>query len=246
MSQKLEDIRVYQSDVDTVRANESEININIPGYRGDEPQIIRLITLYKYKRMCRDGFQEGIRRLNKIRRANFIVSWNSMTKLLEKGPYEFDLHCSKKESQKEKFSHSASGLRRRIHDFTIQKWQWCYILHIEGNCLDCFRVGSEEAAKRQLGHIEDYDVLTDEEKHYIHSFNRLHRKKIAKETKAMANAPRDTQRVLRGYLPAAQSAGPTYLLPVGNQPNARGVFEFGRSFVWRWSTIRSTIHRSFP
>ena len=80
----------------------------------------------------------------------------------------------------------------------------------------------EEAAKRQLGHIEDYDVLTDEAKHYIHPFNRLHRKKIAKETKAMANAPRDTQRVLRGYLPAAQSAGPTYLAPVGNQPNARG------------------------
>ena len=47
MSQKLEDIRVYQSDVDTVRANESELNINIPGYRGDKPQIIRLITLYK-------------------------------------------------------------------------------------------------------------------------------------------------------------------------------------------------------
>lgn len=229
-----DEVCVYQSDFDTFKQNVKELDVDsIPGYQGTNEQIIRLLHLYKFKRLARDGTKATKQKLRNMKPSTFATSWNAMTKLLKKGAYEFDNFCAKKESQRDRLSNHGLGLKREVHEATSSRWGFCLILREEGRCVECSTHGTvfSHFTHCDKNFSQDYSDFSFEEQKAVSLYEKmLDTNRKESYAKANANASPRKKLVLRGYLPQGQSEEPRYLAPVGNQASERDTRSHATSY----------------
>jgi len=211
----LEDVTVYQSDIDAFHrfGQRGLLNLSsVPGYNNSLDHQIRLIRLYKYKRYCRDKRQEEVK-LRHMRPGAFEQSWKAMIKLLKRGMGFYEDFCEKKDSQQNLFGSRCSGAIRVIHEATTRRQNFCLVLQEEGNCELCSRAGVP-AGNGEESKVELIPPLyTEEERRAINAFKKMLRKRA--EAISAAEYSARTPRARRGY----PVMGLHYMFPFRNSRN---------------------------
>ena len=232
ITRRLDDeVFVYQSDIETFKKLQNMLDMGgIHGYHGSEEQIIRLLHLYKYKRLCRDGTRAKTHKLCDMKATTLQTSWNSMTELLRRGSYEYEKFCTKKEYQRERMANHGLGLKKIVHNATVQR-AGCLVFKEEGKCNECIEQGVENTQNDMLSYQIDYKELNGDEYIAVIQFERMIDKgRKAKYARATTSAsPRKTLS-LRGYLPEGQHEEAKSLGQAGSHANERDTQSHGTSY----------------
>jgi hypothetical protein len=207
-----DEVTVFQSDLETIKRllKEQKVNIEgIPGYLATDAQIIRLIHLYKFKRVSRDGEKVKAYKLREMKESTLALSWKAMIDRLREGSYEYEKFCSRKENLRDLLGNHAQGLKKRVHDACQYKLDVCFVWKSEGKCTECTKAGVSYTQDDLKSFKMDYREFDLDEQKTITQYEKVmsrQKTKASKEAKEAANASPHTQRVLRGYLPAEQNA----------------------------------------